>query len=526
MLSLLCFVVLYYNIDVLFQKIYLPFIIENNNIIVNNIINIDTIYNNKELYFLLNMNSYFMLILYFYTLTYRIFISNSTDKNCIALTFIYMKHIVDIIITPNMLLIDYELSRAVMWLFTTPLMLKMYSDANDIKLKDLNIHYHLFVITVNIFIIPFKNRVIYYFFTIFSSILEILFLKSLFKNRQLPFTNLYILIWIIFIIINILDILQIFNPIYIHSLYNIADTLCKFTCNIVVSNYNEQEIIMRENMDLQSVNFISHMIKSMKEFEIDNQKLTTFCKNIMVHIKKNLTDKIPAKIENLKLELLKKILPFNLDVDYIKLGVDTNFSTNKEFDFISILFMDIVNYTELAKKYNSDIIFELLNNIYNHFDNIIKKYSHLQKIETIGDAYMVVGDIYRNEYNYIDVIKEIILLGLEFIKEIKTIKTPDNIPLSIRIGINLGTVNIGFLGNEIPRLCIIGNAVNISARLQSTAEENTIQMSHHIYEQAKDIDFEIDIKFKKKENIFLKNIGSVTTYNIEPKINNSIISEL
>ena len=127
---------------------------------------------------------------------------------------------------------------------------------------------------------------------------------------------------------------------------------------------------------------------------------------------------------------------------------------------------------------------------------------------------MVVGDIFRNELNYKHVINEIILLGLEFIKEIKKIKTPDNIPLSIRIGINLGTVNIGILGNEIPRLCVVGNSVNVASRLQSTAEENTIQISHHVYEQAKDINFGMNINFRKKENVFLKNIGSVTTYNI------------
>ena len=514
MLSLLCFVVLYYNLDVIFQKLYLPYII-NNNIIDNNIItNNDFIFNNKELYFLLNINSYFMLMLYSYTLTYRIFISKINDKNCIALTFIYLKHIIDIIITPNISFVQYELSRAIMWLFTTPLMLKMYCSTNNIKLTDLNIHYHLIVIITNIFIIPFKNSIIYYIFTIFSTILEILFLKSLYKYKQKSFTNLYILIWIIFIIINIFDILQIFNPIYIHSLYNIADTLCKFICNIIVSNYNEQEIIIRENMDLQSVNFIFHMIKSIKDFEITNQKLTFFCKNIILHVKKKLTEKIPKTNEKLRLELLQKILPLNLDVDYIKLGTNSNFTTNKEFNFISILFMDIVNYTELAKKYKSDIIFDLLNNIYHTFDNIIKKYSYLQKIETIGDSYMVVGDIYRDEYNHNDVIKQIILLGLEFIKEIKTIKTPDNIPLSIRIGINLGNVNIGILGNEIPRLCVVGNSVNVASRLQSTAEENTIQISHHVYEQAKDINFGMNINFRKKENVFLKNIGSVTTYNI------------
>jgi hypothetical protein len=56
---------------------------------------------------------------------------------------------------------------------------------------------------------------------------------------------------------------------------------------------------------------------------------------------------------------------------------------------------------------------------------------------------MVVGDIFRNELNHKDVIKEIILLGLDFIREIKNIKAPGDIVLSIRLGINIGTVNIG-----------------------------------------------------------------------------------
>ena len=180
--------------------------------------------------------------------------------------------------------------------------------------------------------------------------------------------------------------------------------------------------------------------------------------------------------------------------------------------------MDIVNYTELANRYKSgDIIFKLLDNVYCHFDTIIKKYSHLQKIETIGDAYMVVGDIYRQELNHKVVVKEMIQLGLDFVKEIKNIQTPDDIPLCIRIGINIGNVNVGILGNEVPRFCVVGNTVNMASRLQSTADPDTMQLSRHIYEHAEDTDFGFPIEYTKKNNVFLKNIGTVTTYAINPK---------
>jgi guanylate cyclase len=112
------------------------------------------------------------------------------------------------------------------------------------------------------------------------------------------------------------------------------------------------------------------------------------------------------------------------------------------------------------------------------------------------------------------VIKEILLFAFEILNEIKTIKTPDNEPLLIRIGINMGNVSIGILGIELPRLCVVGNAVNMAARLQSTADVDTIQLSTHIYEQLEEIEFDIEFEITKKENVFLKNMGSITSYNI------------
>jgi class 3 adenylate cyclase len=131
---------------------------------------------------------------------------------------------------------------------------------------------------------------------------------------------------------------------------------------------------------------------------------------------------------------------------------------------------------------------------------------------------MVVGDIFRTSINNKIVIKEIILFAFDIINDIKTIKTPDNKLLSLRVGINIGDVSIGILGNEIPRLCVVGNTVNMAARLQSTADIDTIQVSSFIYEELKDIDFDIKLNINIKENVFLKNIGSVTTYNVSQNL--------
>jgi class 3 adenylate cyclase len=319
------------------------------------------------------------------------------------------------------------------------------------------------------------------------------------------------MVWITFIAINALNLTGLINPIHTHAAFNIADTICKYICNVVISEHNEIGIHFRENMDMQGVNFVSHLLASIKKFETNNLKTTPNCRTLIQYCKKQLVDKIPKTNSRLKLELLNKILPFDLDHDYVTVN-SYGKGVNRQFDFICVMFMDIVNYTELANRYSGDIVFKLLDKIYNHFDNIIKKYPLLQKIETIGDAYMVVGDIYREKLNHKDVVKSMILLGLDFIKEIKTIETPDGSNLCIRLGINLGPVNIGILGNEIPRLCVVGNTVNVAARLQSCADPDSIQMSTHVYEQVQEIDFGREIVIETKEKVFLKNIGVKVTY--------------
>ena len=282
----------------------------------------------------------------------------------------------------------------------------------------------------------------------------------------------------------------------------------------------EKEIIQFNNIDLQSVQFISYMITHLNKYKTEIIVITPKCTALVDSTRKGFLLKIPEDKTILEQELLNKILPFGFDKEYIASATaSTSASTStsaKQFNMICVLFTDIVNYTELAQKYDDIIIFQLLNHVYISFDKTIKKYSHLQKIETIGDAYMVVGDIFRNTINHNVVINEILSFAIDIIKEVKTIKTPDNIPLCIRVGINIGSVSIGILGNELPRLCVVGNAVNMAARLQSTAEIDTIQISSDVYEQLENIAIDKKYEFIIKENVFLKNMGSVTTYNISP----------
>jgi class 3 adenylate cyclase len=230
-------------------------------------------------------------------------------------------------------------------------------------------------------------------------------------------------------------------------------------------------------------------------------------------------EKYKSEMKELKLrtKLLKQLLPYDLD-DYYLEG-KRKYIKNKNG---CILFADIVGYCEIAEKYTDIVRYLILDDIYSRFDHIIRKYPHIQKIETIGDAYMVVGDLNNLEFNP-DLYLNICEFAFEIMEEIKKVKTPNH-KLDLRIGIHVGSYIISVLGSINPRLSIIGKNVNKTARLQSTAEKNSIQISKWLYDILSNMDTskqDLNFDFVKNENVYLKNIGTTTTYTMKKMENNS-----
>ena len=512
MIYLILYVFLYCNADDILNKLYLS----NYSTTLNN----ELIQNNSNFYYsITNLN---LFVLTFYSIYFiSKFVSHKSinrysNRYSTALALVYIKFTMNTLFKVNMTLSQYAFSRNVMWLFATPLMLKMYCDINTITLRDINIQCHVIPVVINVFIYSHKNTTIYYYFTGVSWVLILFFMKTLYEKRNLMFTNIYLCVWSTFALLNTIELFQLTDIYTINLYYLFADTMSKLMVSVIIDDYIAKDKAEITNTDLQSVQFISYMITHINKYKLEINVITPKCEMLINLSKTRLLSKIPEDKTILEQELLNKILPFGFDKEYIATASASASASAKQFNMICVLFTDIVNYTELAQKYDDTIIFQLLNNVYISFDKIIKKYSHLQKIETIGDAYMVVGDIFRNTINHNVVINEILSFAIDIIKEVKTIKTPDNIPLCIRVGINIGSVSIGILGNELPRLCVVGNAVNMASRLQSTAEIDTIQISSDIYEQLENVEIDKKYKFIIKENVFLKNMGSVTTYNISP----------
>jgi len=450
-------------------------------------------------------NIFILSIFSVYTL-YLITLSRTKNIYVLALSIIYIKYVMDSILYNNTISIyQYEFRQSLMWGFTTPLILKLYADMNHITMIDIHSYIHIASNIIHIFMYPFRKTGYNGFIICALTVMETCFIYRLCAFNAMKYTKYIICIWCMFSFITGIEILHIFNVHDIQICFLLSDMIAKLTVLFIVNDHEEQMEYVKDNMDLQAITLLSHVKKTIKTFESTNI-LTKKCRTLMCHLENEYTKLVPVDKTILKLELLRKILPLEMEDNYL-----TQTNDYKSYNFICVLFTDIVSYTELAKRYDDSVIFRLLNNIYTVFDEAVVKYSNLQKIETIGDAYMVVGDIYNQDTQ--TNVRNIVLLSIEFMRLIKTIPTPDGVPLQLRIGIHLGKVTVGILGNEIPRLCVVGNTVNVASRLQSTAEPDGIQMSRHVYEFASELDLGIE-EYHMKENVYLKNLGSVTTYNI------------
>ena len=205
-------------------------------------------------------------------------------------------------------------------------------------------------------------------------------------------------------------------------------------------------------------------------------------------------------------ELLLNILPEETAEELKATGS----AKAKSFDSVTVLFTDFKNFTQAAEKLSPEELVHEINHCYSEFDRIVTKY-RIEKIKTIGDAYMCAGGLPVNNETHPE---DVVQAGLEFqqfIAQNKKERAEKGLPFfDLRCGIHTGPVVAGIVGIKKFAYDIWGDTVNTASRMESSGEIGKVNISGATYDMVKD-------KFKcvHRGKVQAKNKGEIDMYFVE-----------
>ena len=189
-------------------------------------------------------------------------------------------------------------------------------------------------------------------------------------------------------------------------------------------------------------------------------------------------------------------------------GVAERFKNDQSFlaegySSVSVLFADIVRFTSFAEKIAPNDLVKFLNAVFSRFDALTEIFG-LEKIKTIGDAYMVAGGVPTPSDDHT---RRVCQMALKMQEVVQDIKIPGGEPLHIRIGISTGPVTAGVIGVKKFIYDLWGDTVNTASRMESHSEAGSIQITGEVYELIKN-----EFDCKPRGEIQVKGKGAMTTY--------------
>jgi class 3 adenylate cyclase len=221
--------------------------------------------------------------------------------------------------------------------------------------------------------------------------------------------------------------------------------------------------------------------------------------------KKRLRDREQQYLEQLKIEreqserLLLNILPEPI-ADRLKQGEST---IADGFSDVTVLFADLVGFTAMSAQISAKKLVQNLNRLFSAFDSLAIDLG-VEKVKTIGDAYMVVSGLPIPQRDHAE---RMAAMGLGMLKALDAYNQAWDEPLGIRIGINTGPVVAGVIGTSKFAYDLWGDTVNIASRMESTSVPGRIQVSLSTYGLLRE-----NYEFEARGEIEVKGKGKMQTY--------------
>ncbi len=171
----------------------------------------------------------------------------------------------------------------------------------------------------------------------------------------------------------------------------------------------------------------------------------------------------------------------------------------------TVMFADIVNFTQVAANMTPSQVFSMLNSIFSAFDDMAEQHG-LEKIKTIGDAYMVAGGINSDNDDYSAAIADLALAMQKLLRHDFAVNTSH---LEMRMGIGTGPVVAGVVGKKKFIYDLWGDTVNLASRITSEGVPGMIQCDTATYRRLSD-----RFDFHEPQTIYLKGKGDMTVYRL------------
>lgn len=172
------------------------------------------------------------------------------------------------------------------------------------------------------------------------------------------------------------------------------------------------------------------------------------------------------------------------------------------YDDVTVLFADIVNFTQLAAAIEPEALVALLNQIFSAFDSLTQRYQ-LEKIKTIGDAYMVAGGLLSPHPDSLEAIAE---MALKMVQVMRSFHWAGQ-SIQLRVGIHTGPVIAGVIGASKFSYDLWGDTVNLASRMQSQGQADRIQVTSAVYAR-----LQKRYHFERRGSIAIKGKGKIETY--------------
>jgi class 3 adenylate cyclase len=197
--------------------------------------------------------------------------------------------------------------------------------------------------------------------------------------------------------------------------------------------------------------------------------------------------------------LLLNILPRTI-ADRLKSGEAT---IADSYDAVTILFADIVDFTTMSAQADPVEVVGKLNEVFSDFDDLAAKHG-LEKIKTIGDAYMVAGGLPQAQANHVEAVAA---FAVDMLDAVGRHSSWTGEPIRLRVGINTGPIVAGVIGRQKFIYDVWGDAVNVASRMESNGLANQIQVTAAVREK-----LDGHYAFEERPPILVKGKGLMVTY--------------